>query len=93
MYLRTTKRHNADGSTVEYYQLAENIWDSRRGCAVAKVVHNFGRSDQVEPASMRRLAKSIVRVFPDAASTPNDAPDLLLHSAWPYGGVYVLEHL
>jgi len=93
MYLRTTKRHNADGSTVEYYQLAENIWDSRRGCAVAKVVHNFGRSDQVEPASMRRLAKSIVRVFPDAASPPPDAPDVLLRQAWPYGGVYVLESL
>ena len=27
MYLRTTKRHNKDGSTVEYYQLAETRWD------------------------------------------------------------------
>lgn len=37
MYLRTIKRRNADGSEVVYYQLAENIWDAERGCAVAKV--------------------------------------------------------
>ena len=38
MYLRTTKRRNADGTEVRYYQLAENQWDAARGCAVAKVV-------------------------------------------------------
>ena len=31
MYLRTTKRRNADGSEVRYYQLAENEWDAARG--------------------------------------------------------------
>jgi hypothetical protein len=47
MYLRSTRRKNADGSTVEYLQLAENVWDSDKGCAVAKVVYNFGRADKV----------------------------------------------
>ena len=28
MYLRTTRRKNADGSTVEYHQLPENVWDA-----------------------------------------------------------------
>ncbi len=37
IYLRTTKRRNADGSETRYYQLAENEWDAKRGCAVAKV--------------------------------------------------------
>ena len=45
MYLRTTRRKNADGSTVEYHQLAENVWDAEKGCAVAKVFYNFGRGD------------------------------------------------
>ncbi|MCC6558754.1 MAG: hypothetical protein IT372_37955 [Polyangiaceae bacterium] len=39
MYLRETKRRNADGSVVRYFQLAENTWDAARGCAIAKVVY------------------------------------------------------
>ena len=64
MYLRTTRRKNADGAVVEYYQLAENVWDAEKGCAIAKVVYNFGRADQLDRAALQRLAKSILRVFP-----------------------------
>ena len=95
MYLRTTKRRNADGSEVRYYQLAENEWDAARGCAVAKVVYNFGRADQVDGEKLRRLAGSILRVFggdvTEAAAA--EAGDLRVRDAWPYGGVYVLERL
>lgn len=93
MYLRTTQRRNKNGSTVQYYQLAENVWDPQRGCSVAKVIYNFGRADQVDPQSLQRLAKSIVRLFPDAATPPPEAPELLLRQSWTYGGVYVLAHL
>jgi hypothetical protein len=37
MYLRTTKRRNADGSEVRYYQLAENVWDAARGDVPTRV--------------------------------------------------------
>jgi len=93
MYLRATKRKNADGSEVRYYQLAENLWDSERGCAVAKVVHNFGRADQLDGAKLKRLAKSILRVFSDDESLLGEAGDIAIRDSWPYGGVYVLEHL
>jgi hypothetical protein len=63
MYLRTTRRKNADGSTVEYHQLAENSWDANKGCAVAKVIYNFGRAEQIDRVALRRLARSILRVF------------------------------
>ncbi len=63
MYLRTTRRKNADGSTVEYHQLAENSWDAKKGCAVAKVIYNFGRAEQIDRVALRRLARSILRVF------------------------------
>ena len=62
MYLRTTQRRNADGSTVRYYQLAENTWDAAKGCAVARVVHNFGRADQLDREKLQRPAHSILRV-------------------------------
>jgi hypothetical protein len=63
MYLRTTKRRNGDGTEARYYQLAENVWDTERGCAVAQVIYNLGRAEQVDAEKMRRLAQSILRVF------------------------------
>jgi hypothetical protein len=94
MYLRTTKRRNADGSEVSYYQLAENTWDASRGCAVAKVVHNFGRADQVDGDKLRRLAKSILRVFGGEDPTTTGVPgDVRIRDTRTYGGVYVLGAL
>jgi transposase len=94
MYLRMTKRRNADGSEVRYYQLAENTWDAARGCAVAKVVYNFGRADQVDGDVLRRLAKSILRIFggeePSTAGVPGDVS---IRDTRTYGGVYVLGAL
>jgi hypothetical protein len=92
MYLRETKRRNADGSVVRYFQLAENTWDAARGCAVAKVIYSFGRADQLDPDALRRLAASILRVCDGSAvRKPNE--DVTVRDAWPYGGVYVLEQL
>jgi hypothetical protein len=94
MYLRTTKRRNADGSETRYYQLAENAWDAQRGCAVAKVIYNFGRADQVDGEKIRRLAKSILRVFSDGPEVDGaHGGDVRVRDCWPYGGVYVLEQL
>ena len=92
MYLRTTKRRNADGSEVCYYQLADNVWDPQRKCSVAKVVYNFGRGDELDAEKMRRLAGSILRVFGDPTELAARS-DLRLRDSWPYGGVYVLEQL
>src|SRR6266542_1515304 len=96
MYLRVTKRRNADGTEVRYYQLAENTWDAERGCAVAKVVYNFGRADQLDADQLRRLAGSILRVVsPDAVSggpaPAGGADDLRIRDSWTDGGVQVLE--
>src|SRR3989304_1321192 len=67
MYLRTTSRRNRDGSLVRYYQLAENVWDPQKRCAVARVVYSFGRAEDQEAEKLRRLARSILRGFPDEA--------------------------
>jgi transposase len=94
MYLRTTKRRNADGSEIRYYQLAENAWDAARGCAVAKVVYNFGRADQVDGDKLRRLAKSILRVFGGEEPSTTGVPgDVRIRDTRAYGGVYVVEAL
>jgi len=90
MYLRSTRRKNADGSVVEYYQLAENVWDAEKGCAVAKVVYNFGRADRLDRAALQRLAKSILRVFPGEEAITAE-PGVRLRNAWPYGAIHVVD--
>ena len=72
MYLRTTRRRNSDGKEVVYFQLAENVWDAKRGCAVARIVYNFGRADHVDPEALRRLPRQrLPQVrFPTARACP-----------------------
>ena len=92
MYLRETRRKNGDGSVVRYYQLAENEWDKQKGCAVAKVVYNFGRADALDREKLRRLAQSILRLFSSEEELAAE-PDVEMLDSWPYGGVFVLEQL
>lgn len=92
MYLRSISRRNADGSMVRYYQLAENVWNPEKRCAVAKVVYSFGRGDQIDPDAMRRLARSILRVFSSEEALAAE-PDVRVIQSWPYGGAYVLDAL
>jgi len=93
MYLRITKRRNADGTEVQYYQLAENVWDPARGYAVAKVVYNFGRADELDRDEQRRLASSILRVVGDSTVAGNAAGAVTIRDAWPYGTVWVVEQI
>lgn len=62
MYLRTTKRKNKDGSVVKYYQLAHNERHPVTRKPVAKIIHNFGRTDQLDREELVRLCRSIARV-------------------------------
>jgi len=62
MYLGRTKRKNKDGSVVEYYQLAPNERHPQTRKPVAKIVHNFGRVDQLDRELLVRLCHSIARV-------------------------------
>jgi hypothetical protein len=62
MYLRTTKRKNKDGSVVEYFQLAHNERHPVTGKPVAKIIHNFGRTDKLDREQLVRLCRSIARV-------------------------------
>jgi hypothetical protein len=66
MYLRETKRRNADGSSVSYLALAQNERDPATGVPRARIIHRFGRADQVDRVALARLVRSISR-FLDAA--------------------------
>ncbi|MGH3040044.1 MAG: IS1634 family transposase [Gaiellaceae bacterium] len=94
MYLRTIARHNKDGSTVRYLQLAHNEWDAQRKCAVAKVVHSFGREDELDRAALARLVRSISRLLEPAEALAATAPrELRFLGSKPLGGAFALDGL
>ncbi|MCA1701196.1 MAG: IS1634 family transposase, partial [Actinobacteria bacterium] len=66
MYLRETKRRNADGSTVSYLALAQNERDPGTGVPRARIVHRFGRADRVDREALARLVRSISRFLDPA---------------------------
>src|SRR5918992_5045295 len=70
MYLRTTQRRNKDGSVVRYLALAENVRHPEKGYVEAKVVHSFGRADQLDRAALERLVHSIRRVLAKEGGEP-----------------------
>ena len=77
MYLRTTKRKNKDGSIVEYYQLAHNERHPDTRKPVARIIHSFGRADQLDRDQLVRLCNSIARVCGLKVFDPiNDSEDI-----------------
>ena len=76
MYLRTTKRKNKDGSIVAYYQLAHNERHPDTRKPVARIIHSFGRADELDRDQLVRLCNSIARVCGLKVFDPiNDSED------------------
>ena len=97
MYLRETRRQNKDGSRVSYLQLAHNERNSVTGVPTAKVIHNFGRADQVDRGALARLVASISRFLgpTDAplSAAEGDTSGVTPIDARPLGGVWALDGL
>jgi transposase len=96
MYLRITERRNRDGSTVAYYALAESVWNADAKRPEARVVHNFGRADQVDRAALQRLVNSINRVL-DAGEGlvrgTQDVPEIDIDKVFEFGVVLTARAL
>ena len=96
MFLRETRRTNADGSVVSYLQLAHNQRHPVSGNPVAKVIHNFGRADKVDRAALARLVSSISRFLtPEqavaAAATAGGEVEVL--DSRHLGGAWTLDRM
>ena len=80
-----------------YVQLAHNVWDTGSRCAKARVLHTFGRIDDLDVAALKRLTKSISRFLSpeDAieASPAGRAESLKIIKSVPLGGAFLLRSL
>ena len=93
MYLRETRRVNTDGTVVSYLQLAHNERHSRTGSPVAKVIHNFGRSDKVDRQALARLVASISRFLDPEQAVAAAGAEVEVIDSRRLGGVWVLGRL
>jgi len=73
VYLRVTQRRNKGGDVVRYLQLAHNE-RNERGVPVARIIHTFGREDEVDREALQRLVASITRFLEPEAALAAGAP-------------------
>ena len=93
MFVRTAVRRNKDGTAVRYLQLVHNEWDPAAKAARMRVLHNFGREDQVDKAAIERLAGSLCRLLDPARAAAVREPGLAYQGSVAFGGPWLLDQL
>src|SRR5882762_3951340 len=94
MYVRVTARKNKTGQVVRYLQLAHNEWDAQAGVSRTKVLHSFGREDELDRPAIERLVGALTRLLdPSAAAALAGPSDMTFTDSRPMGGAYVLDGL
>src|ERR1700739_412905 len=94
MFVRTATRRNKDGSAVRYVQLVQNEWDPATKSSRMRVVHSFGREDQLDRGAVERLAGSRGRLRGPGQQTGGAAaPELAYAGSAAFGGTYLLDQL
>jgi hypothetical protein len=98
VYLRRSSRTNKDGTTTSYLSLAHNYRDPDTGVSKPKILHSFGREDDLDPQALHRLMASIARHLDVAVPGSIDAGDPAALDLEPIdgrdlGGVWVLDQL
>ena len=79
---------------VRYLQLAHNERHPQAGTSTAKVIHNFGRADQVDRDALARLVASISRYLtPEQAAAAAGGGEVEVLDSRRLGGAWTLERL
>ena len=90
MYLRATVKRTKRGESVRYLQLAHNE-RNERGVPVARVIHGFGREDELDRDALVRLVGSIQRFLGVEETLRASAPEGFRFLAAPeVGGPHAL---
>jgi len=94
VYVRVSSRKTTSGQSVRYLQLAHNEWDPVAKMSRTKVLHSFGREDDLDRAAIERLVVSLSRLLePDRAAAATAPAELVFVGSRPFGGTDVLDGL
>jgi hypothetical protein len=91
MFVRTATRRNKDSSAVRYLHLVHNEWDPAAKAAKMKVLHNFGREDQVDKTAIERLAGSLCRLLDLGRAAALREPGLSYQGSVAFGAPWLLD--
>lgn len=92
MYIRTVTSQTKEGPT-EYIQLCHNFRDKAAKRSKTKIIHNFGRADQLDVDAIRRLINSLSRLLPDWEGDLHnvDCKDMKFKGSRKIGGSWMLD--
>jgi hypothetical protein len=94
VYVKASSRKTKDGQVIRYLQLAHNEWDGQAGVSRTKVLHSFGREDELDKDAVKRLVAALSRLLdPADALDATSAGELTMTSSRPIGGTYVLDQI
>src|SRR6266849_2044263 len=94
VYVRVSSRKNKTGQVVRYLQLAHNEWDPDAGVSRTKVLHSFGREDDVDRPAIQRLITALSRLLDPAHAAALTGPaELTFTDSRPLGGAHLLDGL
>jgi hypothetical protein len=94
MYVRVSSRRNKSGRVVRYLQLAHNEWDAEAGVSRTKVLHSFGREDELDRGAVERLVAALTRLLDPAGAAMVSGPaDMTFTDSRPMGGAFMLDGL
>jgi hypothetical protein len=94
VYVKASSRKTKDGQVIRYLQLAHNEWDAHARVSRTKILHSFGREDEIDREGVRRLVAALSRLLdPADAVAAASGGELTLASSRPVGGTYVLDQL
>ena len=90
MYLREVVSPRKRGPDTRYLQLVEGERDAQ-GRVQTRILHSFGRTDQLDVEQIRRLVDQLSRYLGPAA--PAAAAGLEVTRTWTFGGTHLLDSL
>ena len=92
-YVKTSVRTTRSG-TVRYLQLAHNEWDPETQRSRTRILHNFGREDEIDKDQVRRLVSALSRLLDPAEALAAAEPgELSVTASRPVGGTHALDRL
>src|SRR6267154_1768453 len=93
MFVRTPQRRHLHRSAARFVQELQNEWDPAAKSSRMRVVHSFGREDQLDRAAVERLAGSLGRLLGQGREAAGATPELAYSGSVAYGGTYLLDQL
>ena len=97
MFVRKVTSQTKSGP-VKYVQLCHNYWDPKAKTTKTKVLHNFGREENVDTKAIKRLIVSLSRLLPEEEGAEirgevEVGEELEFLGSREFGGSWLLEQL